>query len=304
VAWRPVAADDHGVATHWDIDGDQGHTLRFGDGIFGLRPAEGTVFEVRYRTSQGASGNVPPDSVSQVDPAWASYINSARNPFAVTNGADAETAQHIVRMTPQAFRAVQYRAVRPEDYQAAAETLPWVLKAGTGFRWTGSWLTVFTSVDTVGGATPSELQQQQLVDLLNRRRLAGYESYAPTPVLVAIDLQITVCALPGWLSEDVEAGVLDRLGAATRPDGSSGFFFADRFTFGTPLYRSRLEAAVQGVPGVNGVLSVAYRRRGDTSVFLDLPEILSLGAGEILRVENNLDYPERGTIRVFVEGGR
>ena len=56
-----------------------------------------------------------------------------RNPFAVTNGADEETASHIQRMAPQAFRAVQYRAVLASDYEAAAETLPWVEKAGTWF---------------------------------------------------------------------------------------------------------------------------------------------------------------------------
>ena len=65
----------------------------------------------------------------------------------MTNGVDQETAQHIQRMAPQAFRAVQFRAVRPADYVAAAETLPWVLSAGTAFRWTGSWLTVFTTAD-------------------------------------------------------------------------------------------------------------------------------------------------------------
>ena len=304
MAWRVVAADAQGNPTQWDYDGDQGDTVRFGDNVFGLQPADGSVFQIRYRVGLGAEGNVAPDAINLVDPSWVAYVSSARNPFIVTNGADAETAQHIQRMAPQAFQAVQYRAVRPEDYAAAAETLPWVLKAGTAFRWTGSWLSVFTTVDPTGSEAASTPDQSELIDLLNRRRLAGYESYAPQPDLVAIDLQITVCALAGWLSSDVEQGVLNRLGNAMRPDGSSGFFFADRFTFGTPLYRSRLEAAIQGVAGVSGVLLVQYRRRGATATFLDLPEVLPLGSSEILRVDNNPDYPERGTIRVFVEGGR
>ena len=40
-----------------------------------------------------------------IDPASAAVIASVRNPFPVTDGADAETPQHIVRMAPQAFRA-------------------------------------------------------------------------------------------------------------------------------------------------------------------------------------------------------
>jgi hypothetical protein len=304
VAWRAVDRDAVGRPIQQDIDGDQGSTIRFGDGVFAASPAEGDYFSVAYRTGLGAGGNVAADSIIAVDPAWSSLVTSARNPFAVTDGADAETAGHVTRMAPQAFRAVQFRAVRAEDYQAAAETLPWVQKAGTTFRWTGSWLSVFTAVDAKGSERIAPEQHVQLIELLNRRRLAGYESYAPLPRYVSIDLRIEVCVDPLWLPGDVERGVLDRLGSAQRPDGSTGFFFADRFTFGTPLYRSRLEAAIQSVPGVNGVLRVTFRRRGSLAVFTSLPRILRVGTGEILRIDNDPDWPERGIIRVIPEGGR
>jgi len=52
------------------------------------------------------------------------------------------------------------------------------------------------------------------------------------------------------------------------------------------------------------VLAVTYRRRGQLAVFIDLPEVLPLGTMEILRVDNDPDFPERGTIRVLPEGGR
>jgi hypothetical protein len=304
VAWRAIAWGNDGRPTQYEIDGDQGTTVRFGDGVFGLPPAAGDLFDLAYRVGLGAGGNVAKDSITSVDPTWTALVSSARNPFAVTDGADDETVEHIRRMAPQAFRTVQSRAVRPEDYEEAAESLPWVQKAGTSFRWTGSWLTVFTAVDPSGTERIALDEHLQLIDLLNRRRLAGYESYAPLPRYVAIDLRIIVCVAPEWLPGDVERGVLDRLGSATRPDGSSGFFFADRFTFGTPLYRSRLEAAIQSVPGVKGVLAITYRRRGSLAVFIDLPEVLPLGTGEILRVDNDRNFPERGTIRVLPEGGR
>jgi hypothetical protein len=304
IAWRAIAWGNDGRPTQYEIDGDQGTTIRFGNGVFGAPPAVGDVFDVAYRIGLGAAGNVAEDSITSVDPAWSALISSARNPCAVRDGADAESAEHVRRMAPQAFRALQFRAVRPEDYEAAAQSLPWVQKAGTSFRWTGSWLTVFTAVDPKGGAQIALDEHLQLINLLNRRRLAGYESYAPLPRYVAIDLRIVVCAAPEWLPGDVERAVLDRLGSATRPDGSTGFFFADRFTFGTPLYRSRLEAAIQSVPGVKGVLSITYRRRGSLAVYTDLPDVLPLGNGEILRVDNNPDFPERGTIRVLPEGGQ
>jgi Baseplate J-like protein len=303
-AWRVVAMTDLGQPSQWEYDGDQGDTIRFGDSNFGLQPSDGDVYDVQYRIGLGAAGNVAPGAIQNVDPSATAYIAAVRNPFLVANGADAETSQHVQRMAPQAFRAEQFRAVRPEDYEASAETLPWVRKAGTSFRWTGSWLTVFTTADPKGNATVTEPEQIDLIDLLNRRRLAGYESYAPPPTLVAIDLQITVCVETGWLGSDVEKGVLSRLMDAKLPDGTEGFFYADSFTFGTPLYRSRLEAAIQQVAGVNGVLDVQYRRRGATEFFQELPEVLTLGSDEILRIENDPSYPERGTIRVFPEGGR
>jgi hypothetical protein len=302
-AWRvtsPVTSD----LPQWDYDGDQGDTIRFGFEGFGAPPNDGDVYDVTYRIGVGATGNVAAEAIHTVDPTAATYLAAVRNPFIVTNGADQETALHIQRMAPQQFRAVQFRAVQPADYVAAAETLPWVLSAGTAFRWTGSWLTVFTTADPRGNAPVTETNQITLVELLNRRKLAGYESYAPAPTLVALDLIITVCAATGWLESDVEAGVLARLANAELPNGTTGFFYADSFTFGTPLYRSALDAAIQSVPGVNGVLDIQYRRRGASDIFQPLPDILPLGTAEILRIENDPSYPERGTLRVIAEGGR
>jgi hypothetical protein len=194
--------------------------------------------------------------------------------------------------------------VRPEDYEAAAKTLPWVLAAGTSFRWTGSWLTVFTAVDPVGGGTVGNQDAVQLIQLLNRQRLAGYESYAPPSAHISIDLIITVCIMPTWLASDVESGILKALGTNTGTSSTAGFFFADRFTFGTPLFRSRLEATIQAVPGVQGVLSITYRERGASLDFIDLPPVFRVGTNQILRIENDPNFPERGTIQLIAVGGR
>lgn len=304
VAWRPVAARADGAPTQWELDGDDRETVRFGDGVFGLPPKPQDLFEVEYRVGLGAAGNVAADSITQVEPTWAAFISGARNPFAVTDGADAESAEHVRRMAPQAFRARQFRAVRREDYAAAAQTLPWVQQAGASFRWTGSWLTVFTAADPAGTEVIDADQHLELIALLNRRRLAGYESYAPEPRYVSIDLRVEICVAPDSLPGEVEQRVLERLGSARRPDGGAGFFFADRFTFGSPLYRSVLEAALQATPGVAGVRSLTYRRRGSLTGYTDLPEVFGLAADQILRIDNDPDHPERGVIRVIPEGGR
>jgi hypothetical protein len=64
-------------------------------------------------------------------------IIAVTNPLPATGGADRETLNSVLLNAPQAFRATQYRAVLPADYEAAAKTCP---AAGRDtYRWTGSW---------------------------------------------------------------------------------------------------------------------------------------------------------------------
>lgn len=288
----------------YDYDGDQGDTIRFGDGIFGEIPDSGAFFQVVYRVGNGAAGNVAADSITKVGNTASSLVISVTNPFPAADGADEESDEQVRRLAPQAFRAKQFRAVRPEDYQAAAETLPWVLRAGTVFRWTGSWLTVFTTADPKGTEAQPFSEQTQLINLLNRYRMAGYESYVPAPRYVSLDLIIDVCARPDAFRSDVEAAVLSALSSAKFANGTTGFFYFDRFTFGTPLERSALEAAIQNAYGVAGVVSIQYRRRGYTADYIDLPETVQIGVDQILRVDNDPSRPEAGSLRVHVEGGK
>src|SRR5207248_11709302 len=104
---------------------------------------------------------------------------------------------------------------------------------------------------------------------------------------------------------DVEAELLTRLGRGLLADGSPAFFHPDQFTFGKPLERSRLEAAIQAAPGVAGVLSVLYRRRGVNPAFSELSELpLEVGPDELLRVDGDPNRPGMGSLRVYVEGGK
>jgi len=143
-----------------------------------------------------------------------------------------------------------------------------------------------------------------LIDLLNRYRMAGYESYTPDPVYVGIDLIVTVCACPSSFRGDVEAAVIRALSTDVFADGSSGFFYLGRFNFGAPLERSALEAAIQAANGVAGVISILYRERGVTPSWTNMPETLTVKPNQILRMDNDRNRPERGTLRVVVEGGK
>ncbi len=302
-SYRRVAFNSD-ASQSYDYAGDEGESLRFGDGVFGEIPDGAAIFDLTYRVGAGAAGNVAADSIVTVSPAAALLVSRVTNPFPARGGAEMESNEQVRRRAPQAFRSRQFRIVRKEDYVAAAETLTWVQRAGSTFRWTGSWLTAFTTADPLGSQVLAVDRHTQLIELLNRRRMAGYESYVPAPRYVSLDLQVTVCARSDAFRGDVHEAVLEALSAAIALDGAAGFFHTDRWTFGTPLERSRLESAIQAAYGVSGVVSIRYRRRGVVPSFVEMPDTVTVAVDEILRVDNDPSLPERGSLKVIVEGGK
>ncbi len=300
--YSPVLTSNR--VTWYDYDGDGGTTIRFGDGTSGSAPAHGTVFTVIYRVGGGLAGNVPAGAIVTVAPEpYGSMISACTNPFPAAGGADAETLTQVRARAPQMFRAEPLRAVQTTDYVAAAQSLPWVQQAGTTFRWTGSWLTVLTSADPSGSEQPTTAQLTSLNQLLDQRRLAGYESYVLPPRYASIDLQITVCGQPAAFASDVQAAVLSRLQPGPLP-GGAGFFDHSQWSFGQALESSALLAAIQACPGVAGVYQVQYRERGTQLGWAPLPETLTFAADEILRVDNDPSRPEAGSLKVTVEGSK
>jgi hypothetical protein len=297
----PVGLPDANLRRPLDYDGSDGASIRFGDGTFGDLPDPGATFVVDYRVGGGAVGNVAADSITVIDPngLLSTRASAVTNPFAATGGADVEPDETVRRLAPEAFRAKQFRAVRPEDYARAAETLPWVERAGTTFRWTGSWLTVFTSAEPLETELPTDAETRELVALLNRYRMTGYESYVLPPRYASLDIEITVCARADAFRGDVESAV--QKAVSSRP---GGFFHHDRFVFGQALERSQLEACVQNAYGVDGVLDIRYRRRGMTAGMVEMPSRVLVAPSEIVRADGDPSRGDAGSVTVVVEGGK
>jgi len=293
---------------HFDYASGAGYTIRFGADGFGTPPADGTLFACTYRTGPGSASNVAADTVvhfvhpvsNESDlPLLDQPKLTVSNPLPVTDGVDPETLDEVRQVAPEEFRAVIHRAVAPVDYCTIAERPEWVHHAGARFRWTGSWQTGFVTPDPVDAYTITADQRTDLTDLMNCVRQAGRDVHVLDPRFRAIDLEITVCVKPGFLPVDVRDRVLLRLrGDSTNP----GFFSTDNFTFGTPLQRLTLEATVGSVPGVLGVRQIRVAARGvhqlkplDTRY--DVPD------NQIIRLANDPRAPERGSIKVYTEGG-
>lgn len=282
-----------------DYADNDGMTIRFGDNVFAMTPPEGSIFWVRYRLGNGAAMNAAADSL--VTLAAVPGVASVTNPLPATGGNDPETADSVRVAAPQAFRAVTFRAVQTADYAMMAERVAGVQKAGAASRWTGSWPTIFVTPDPADSTLLSTSLRSEIGDLLDTVRQAGREVKVRDPRYADIDLEIKLCVAPDAYRGEVKEAAFVALFGASGGDG--GFFDPDNFTFGTPLSRAALIAALQAVPGIKAVEGMRVRRPGKFD-WRDFTEYtLAVGIDELVRVTNDRDLMERGAVRLVMEGG-
>ena len=286
---------------HLDYAMNAGVTIRFGDGEFGRIPDKGSIFKVRYRLGGTRRSNVATQTLTNFSTVIPGVEVS--NPLPATGGLDAETPSELRQLASDAFRSITYRAVRPEDYAEAAERLPWVQEAGSVFRWTGSWLSAFVTPDPLGTVYLEAEKRIDLTNQLNRFRQAGRETNVMDPVYASIDMEIEICVAADSYSGQVKERVMIALMGKKGLRPKLGYFSPDRFTFGTFLERSTLEAAIQDVPGVKAIEKIHFRRRGwfGKRVFNELS--YDPGKDTIIRIANDPLHPEKGTLKIYTHGG-
>jgi baseplate J-like protein len=300
---RDLLASDR-FDTHFvvEMEEDGAAHLRFGDDVQGRLPAAGGEFVADYRLAAGRRGNVGAGAIARVVTSL-SGIAAVRNPLPASGGSDGEPLERVRQFAPQAFR-VQERAVTEADYAAAAERHPEVQKAAATFRWTGSWYTVFVTIDRKGGLPIATGGFAQTIrEHIEQFRLAGYDLEIGDPVFVPLDLALLVCVAPGYFRSDVKARLLAALGRRELPSGQRGFFHPDQFTFGQPVYLSRVYQAAMAVPGVASVEVKRFHRyrhkpAGEIDDGLIAPALL-----EIVRLDNDLNFPENGRLELELHGG-
>ena len=174
---------------------------------------------------------------------------------------DLESAAQIRRDAPQAFRR-QKRAVTEADYARTAELDRSIQRAAATFRWTGSWHTVFITVDRFDGLPLTTEFEAQLRREIEPYRMAGHDLEIDSPHYVALEIEMFVCVKPDYFRSDVGAALLEIFSSGTLADGRKGLFQPDFFTFGQTVYLSRLYAAAQALAGVASVLITTFSTPG------------------------------------------
>jgi hypothetical protein len=294
---------DHFVV---ETDEELRSIIRFGNGINGRELPAGARVECWWQAGDPLEGNVGAGTVNSVEitPATAALLTGALvwNPFDVIDGRAPEPVAEVIRRVPEAYRARQLRAVTTQDYVRRAEEVPGVARAAARYAWTGSWRTVQIAIDPEGTTELSPHLRALASRHLEVVRLIGEDLEIREPIYVPLQIDVLLCIHPGYWPEDVRFFIEQELSDAYTADGRLGFFHPDRWTFGQPLHVSEISGRIQLVQGVDHVVSVAMRRwDAATSGTADT---ITVRANEIIRVQNDPDHMEEGSITLDIQGGR
>ena len=230
-------------------------------------------------------------------------IDGVRNPLPAAGGVDPETVEDVRRFAPEAFRT-QERAVTADDYARRGRAPPAGPAAAATFRWTGSWRTVFVTVDRFAEEPRTRPCDPALPALLEPYRMAGHDLEVDAPRYVPLEIEMQVCVKRDYFRADVKRALLDvfsepdarrrAAGASSIPTTSPS---ASRSTCraSTPRRtRSTAWSPCEGhaVPAPGHAGSDAARGR---------PARRSAGSRS-RRLDNDPNLPERGVFRL--ERGR
>jgi Baseplate J-like protein len=293
-----------------EIEEDGAASLRFGDGILGAKPVSG--LQASYCAGNGSAGNVGAESIAYAVVAAGAPLpglSNVRNPLPAQGGVDPETLDTVRFFAPEAFRT-QERAVTAADYARIAERHPQVQRAQAALRWTGSWCTMFVTVERRGGQPVDAAFRTEIRNFLEQFRLAGYDLEIEPPLLVSLDIAFTVCVGAGYFRSAVKSALLEAFSNRILPDGRRGFFYPGNFTFGQPIYISQIVSTAMQIPGIKWIdtndvppAPNRFTRLGQLPRGEAAAGRIAMAPAEIARLDNDPSRPENGKITFLLEGG-
>lgn len=301
---RPDLLNSDRFATEFvaEIDAAGAATLRFGDGASGRAPTERARFMAICRVGNGTAGNVGADTLTRIADDSAG-VAKVCNPLPAVGGTEPEPLERARLLAPRAFRR-QERAVTEADYAAIASRRPDVGHAAGQIRWTGSWYTATVTVDRPAGDPVDEPFRTGLTTYLDLYRMAGVDLEVGRPIDVPLEIVLEVCAKSDYLVNQVQRSVLDALSSRGLPTGDRGFFHPDNWTFGQPLYLSQVYKAVMQVDGISWVGARRFKRLGRVANNELENGVLRVAGLEIVRLDNDPNFQEKGQLELQMRGGR
>lgn len=285
-----------------EIEADLSVQLRFGDNILGKRPELGFQPKALYRIGNGLAGNIGAEGIGRI--VWdQDGILRVRNPMPSKGGKKPESMEEVRQFAPEAFRT-QERAVTEADYRTKTELHPEVQKALAKFRWTGSWQTVFLTIDRKNGLPIDHPFKNEIYVHLEKYRMAGYDLEIRPPVFVPLEMEMNVCVKPGYFRSKVKEKLLQVFSRFELSNGIRGFFHPDEFSFGQPVYLSAVCQKAMSIDGVASVELTIFKKQNRPSDLERENGVIMPSGNEIIRLDNDPNFPENGKIDFSMFGGQ
>lgn len=233
----------------------------------------------------------------------------------------------------------QRRMVTLDDHAAILQAHPLVALARARQVWSGAWPTLLISVlleddiDLDGAlhdpaqdaAQPSDLRRalwdevvayhaslglplppvdagltgrRILRTLVEARRMIGSEVFLEGARAASVTLALSVRARPGFFRSELRQALAQVFTA-----DQGGFFEPGRLGFGQALYASDVIEAAMQVEGVQVACLNLFRRIGKGFADQTAEGVIPVATDEFIRCMNDRARPERGSIRITVNGG-
>ncbi|MBN9559408.1 MAG: putative baseplate assembly protein [Alphaproteobacteria bacterium] len=243
-------------------------TVQFGDGQHGARPPTGqTNVRAVYRKGLGLSGMVAAGQLSNaID--RPPGLKSVMNPAAATGGADPDTPADARRSAPLHVLTLE-RVVSLQDYQDFSAAFAGVAQALATWTWSGSARGVVVTVAGPGGAA-LDPDGETIANLAAALRDSG-NRYVPVTVLPYQAKRFEIAGLVRIDTSTYDPAIVL---AAVRAALLTAFGF-DARALGQGVAQSEVIAAMQAVPGVQGVKLSHFSRADIASA---LPDVLPAAA--------------------------
>ena len=298
---------------------DEGYGLiRFGDGINGKKPLPWSTIRARYRTGLGSMGNVGRDVLRKFDRQKYDFISSVTNPLPAIGGTDMQSIEDAKITGPRTLK-FQERAITGADYASLLKRkFPQITDMRARIVFTGSWNTVIIAIDAKPEYIADSDFLSEVRQYANKIKTVGNEIRLEFAKYVYIDVGIVVYLEKNAGKHDVERRLRNALGNAPYDEGKKGFFHPDNFSFGQPVYVSKLYDAINQVRGISSALltklgnhrefstSPAVKMAGTTQDDISKMNItrgfLPVDESEIIRLNNDPLHAEYGLLTLeFVE---
>ena len=105
--------------------------------------------------------------------------------------------------------------------------------------------------------------RKEISSHLSATKLLGEDFEIRRARYVPLEIEIIFCVDQDHWVEDLRYIVEQEFSTGYTPDGRPGFFNPDMWTFGQSIHRSQVIGRVESITGIDHVLGLSMKRRGE-----------------------------------------